>query len=190
MFDDFPKSECQIVAPDGSIRGSTRAIFTGGVIVIDDPKIVVLAGDEIRRRLPNGTEEAFDVIDPKFYDRMDGINAHFQVQVRRKGAFPKGTGGNFTINLSGQNSRINISSHDSSVNYAVTGNVFGDLSAQIRSRVANEADRLNLLAAVEEMKEQQHSAGFAAAYQKFISISADHIGIVAPFLPALASFFG
>jgi hypothetical protein len=35
------------------------------------------------------------------------------------------------------------------------------------------------------MKRTQKSAGFAAAYQQFISICADHMGIIVPFLPAL-----
>jgi hypothetical protein len=38
------------------------------------------------------------------------------------------------------------------------------------------------------MKREQGGAGFAAAYQKFVSLTADHLSIIAPFLPALGQF--
>jgi hypothetical protein len=57
----------------------------------------------------------------------------------------------------------------------------------LRSGV-QDGEKLNrLLAAVDEMRREQHKPGFVVAYQKFVSICADHLGIVAPFLPALTA---
>ena len=49
----------------------------------------------------------------------------------------------------------------------------------------NNADELSrLLSAVDEMKRQSGGAGFATAYRNFMSIAADHLGVLTPFLPA------
>src|SRR6202035_5363064 len=64
----FKTHSCEIVAPDGSVRSSTQAQFTGDLIIIEGKETVVFTGDEIRRELPNGTDETFEVIDPTFYD--------------------------------------------------------------------------------------------------------------------------
>jgi hypothetical protein len=42
------------------------------------------------------------------------------------------------------------------------------------------------LKAVDEMKGQRGGAGFTAAYRNFVSLAANHLGILAPFLPALS----
>jgi hypothetical protein len=61
-----PRSAFDVVAPDGTVRCSIKALFTGKMITVDDPSATILPGDELRHRLPNGTEEAFEVVDPKF----------------------------------------------------------------------------------------------------------------------------
>jgi hypothetical protein len=191
MFGSFPKSTFEVVAPDGTVRGSIKGVFDGKMVVVPDSKATILAGDELRRRLPNGTEEAFEVVDPKFFEGHSGaIPAHYQVDVRRKGAFQAGQGGNYNVHVSGINARVNIGSHDQSRNVAVEGDIFGTLIAKLQSEVTDGEMLKNLVSAVEEMKQQQGKSGFAAAYQKFVSLAADHLGIITPFLPAFSKFFG
>jgi len=90
----MPQHEWDIVAGDGTIRASkTKGIFTPKQIILLDPKIVIEPGDEIRRRLPNGQDEAFEVLDFSFMELMDHhIPAHYQVSIRRKGTYPHGKG--------------------------------------------------------------------------------------------------
>jgi hypothetical protein len=77
MFNSFPKSSFDVIAPDGTIRCSIKGVFTGKMVAVDDASATILAGDELRRRLPNGTEEAFEVVDPKFFEGLHGaIPAH------------------------------------------------------------------------------------------------------------------
>lgn len=188
MFGSFPKSAFDVVAPDGTIRCSIKAVFAGNLIAVDDPSATILVGDELRRRLPNGSEEAFEVTDPKFFEGHGGIRAHYQVHFRRKGTFQKGQGGNYSVHVSGLNARVNIGSHDQSSNVAVEGDIFGTLKAKLESEVTDREALKKLIAAVDEMQRQQGKSEFAGAYQKFVSLTADHIGIVAPFLPALTNF--
>jgi hypothetical protein len=183
----FKTHRCDIVAPDGSVRSSPQAQFSGDLIVIEGKDTVVLPGDEIRRELPNGTDETFEVINPIFYDT--GImGPHFQVKVRRKGTFQHGQGGNYSINISGANARVNIASTDKSTNVAIQGDVFGNIEAALRSKVADQGQLDQILSSLSELKNQSGRSGYIAAYQKFMAVVADHIGIVAPFLPALTAY--
>lgn len=107
--------DIDVVAPDGSVRSSVKGYFSGKQFVIDDMSVDVREGDEIRRTLPNGREEAFVVTDPTCYT-AGHFGPHYQVAVTRRGIFDKHVGGNYTINVSGNNSRVNVGSTDNSSN--------------------------------------------------------------------------
>jgi hypothetical protein len=140
----FKTHLCDIVAPDGSVRSSPQAQFAGAeLIVIQGSQTVVLPGDEIRRVLPNGTDEAFEVINPVFYD-TGVMGPHFQIKVKRKGTFQHGHGGNYSINISGANARVNIASTDRSTNVAIEGDVFGKIETVLRSKVSDQAQLVAL----------------------------------------------
>ncbi len=184
----LPMSLCEIVSSTGELIATTKAAILPKNIVVLDTSIAINIGDEVRRRLPSGQDEAFEVTDPTFFQAFHDTKAHYQLKYRRKGTFPHGAGGNYTFNVSGTNARVNIASRDHSTNVVVEGNVFGNLETALRGSVT-DAEKLNqLLAALEEMRREQRKPGFAVAYQKFVSICADHIGVVAPFLPALTGF--
>ena len=87
MFDDFPQTDFEVIAPDGSRRKSIKGVFAGKTVMVGDPQAVILVGDELRRRLPNGLEETYKVIVPLFYDDHGGIGAHYQVKNLREAHF-------------------------------------------------------------------------------------------------------
>lgn len=192
VFSDFPNSEITIVTASGAVRSKVNAILTRDVVLIPGANVVVEPGDEIRRLLPNGSEEAFIVKDPQFHEGFDEIGPHYQVSVSRKvghsAAVQQGNSGGHTIHVSGHNARVNIGSNDHSTNTVLTGDIFGNLSLAIKESEACDADKAALLAAVEEMKASQaDKKSFAVAYQRFIASAADHITVITPFLPALAA---
>lgn len=185
-FSDFPHSKFEVVASDGSVRATGDGIFTGKQVVVFDPTLQVLVGDEIRRGLPSGIEEAFEVRDPKYQDAFHGIPAHFQIDVRRKGTFEAGKGGNYSIHVSGPNARVNLHSTDNSMNVSVGGDVFGDLATAIHKGVDDEDSRLAIIQAIAAMKAEQGKPSFKDAYRNFMGLAADHLGVILPLLPALA----
>lgn len=183
----FKTHPCTIVAPDGSVRSTPKAQFSGSLVIIEGADVVVMPGDEIRRTLPNGTEEAFNVIDPVFYDEHFG--PHFQIKVSRKGVFPVHTGGNYNVHVSGPNSRVNIASQDHSVNL-VAGDIFGEITTALKGGISDQRKLNELLDLVEEMKRERGGKGFVLAYQKFVGLAAEHVELISPFLPALANLIG
>jgi hypothetical protein len=184
----LPSDLCDIVSSAGELIAKTKAAILPENIVVFDVKIPINVGDEVRRKLPSGQDEVFEVTDPTFFKEFHGTKAHYQIKYRRKGTFKHGQGGNYTFHVSGNNARVNVESRDQSTNVVIEGDVFGNLTAALKNGVKDEAQLGQLLAAVEEMRRtRDDKSSFASAYQKFVSICADHLGIVMPFLPALTN---
>ena len=151
--------------------------------------LLVFTDDEIRRVIPNGSEEAFIVIDPKFFSKMSGIPGHFQIKVRKMGTFPRHQGRYYSISVSGENIRVNLHSTESSTNTVNNSGVFSDLINAIEGRVQDASQKAVLVDGVNEMEKAKGTGGFAAAYSKFIGEAANHIAVITPFLPALSTYF-
>lgn len=88
--------------------------------------------------------------------------------------------------VSGANARANLGATDQSTNQIVHGDVFGDLKSAIEGGASGD-EQVRLLAALEDMRAKRGSSGFADAYQKFVTAAANHMQLVAPFLPALST---
>lgn len=97
-----------------------------------------------------------------------------------------GTIGAFSGNLGHGNASGSISSVQT-VNEAA---VFDQLADALRAEIGDEPARLALISAVAEMKKSKSDRpSFAKAYAEFMSLAADHVAIVSPFMQKLASFF-
>jgi len=95
-------------------------------------------------------------------------------------------GGNFLAgDVSGPNARANLGSTDNSTNNI--GDTLTQLSEAIQSDVGNATDRDAMLEAVRDMRSAKEKGSFAAGYHKLISSAADHMAVLTPFLPALAT---
>ena len=189
-FDSFPHSELHLVGSDGVVRERTSGIVSDKSITIWDERLDIVPGDELRRALPNGRDETFEVLNPVYNEAFHEIPAHFQVEVRKKGTFSHGTGGNYAINVTGQNARVNVGSHDQSINLAVAEGTFPQLRSALVQAVADESERTALLAALDRMEGAKSKEELAPAYQRFIAAAANHMTVIAPFLPALGQLFG
>ncbi|WP_293922157.1 hypothetical protein [Sphingobium sp. UBA5915] len=189
-FNSLPKSDFEVISPDGEVRSTGKGIFTGNKVVVFDEKLLVYADDEIRRTLPSGADDTFTVVDPQFFPKMATIPANFQIDVRRKGTFPHGKGGHFNITVSGENSRVNIGSTDNSTNVVNNSGVFADLINAIEGGVENVEQKAVLVEAVKDMEKAKGTGGFASAYAKFMGLAADHIGVITPFVGPLAAMIG
>ena len=93
-----------------------------------------------------------------------------------------------TINVSGVNARVNLSSTDNSTNtYSTsTSTVFQDMRTTVLQQVPLEAQPV-LLDRIEQMEMAVGKPTFTARYSDFVQQAANHITILAPFLPALSA---
>ncbi len=84
----IPQSDVSIVGKDGRVAKTKAAIAGSELAIIDDTKSKSKLGMKSGVYLPNGMEEAFTVVDPTFYDKIAGLDAHYSVKMVRKGAYP------------------------------------------------------------------------------------------------------
>jgi len=91
--------------------------------------------------------------------------------------------------LNGHGSRFNINSNDSSINHIVVNDseLFEGLRQTISSAALEDSIRTALLSGVAELETAKGQPSFLQKYVAFMSTAADHMTLLAPFIPALSS---
>ncbi len=119
-FDDLLTDTVSLLKQDGKKVDGIKASVQKGKIFIQRSDLVIEPGDLIRRRMSNGAEETYKVIDPGFHEAFHDIPAGYQIDVRKLGVPEAASAAqNITYNISGVNNRINQNSTDNSINRAV-----------------------------------------------------------------------
>ena len=109
-----------IIKKDGSKFEKISASVQKNKISIFGSKILIETGDLIQRKMSNGGEETYEVIDPGFHEKFHGIAAGYQMDVRKLGLPEAEKAINtITYNISGHNTRINQNSIDNSTNVVI-----------------------------------------------------------------------
>jgi hypothetical protein len=186
-FDDMMSELVTLVKADGRQFTNIRASVQPNKIFIDDSKLPIEEGDKFHRILPNGHTEVYLVLDRGFYKGMHGIPDHYQVSVRKETALSKHQTGPTVYNVTGPNARININSVDLSANVVDISaeNLFTELRKAIREGVAETSRRAAVLKAVDGLETSKEKPSFGQRYREFIAAAADHMTLLAPFIPAL-----
>lgn len=189
MLDHFPTESLKLVKLDGSeIENVIGLVSTGKKkITIEDVSLDIEEGDTIVRDLPNGKQEYFTVIDPGFARGMGGhIPDHYSVSFERVSKLPKANAhGSGYITVVNEGGRVNINSTDNSINIQVsndTDRLFSELTTALE-----ETEDQALLDSVAELKQSVGTTGYAKKYNQFIQSAANHMTLVAPFLPAISA---
>jgi hypothetical protein len=76
---------------------------------------------------------------------------------------------------------------DNTSNAPIGGDPFSDLKKALTENVREADLRARLLASVDDMRALQGQSEFAAAYQRFVALSAGHVGLVAPYFAKFAA---
>ena len=109
------KDQITLVKADGTkVRSNIPAVVNADKIITFATDLPFEVNDHILRELPNKLVEDFTIIDPVYYGGTSGIEASFQIKVR-KNSIPAQSPQTIIANLHGSQSRININSIDQSV---------------------------------------------------------------------------
>ena len=188
MLKDLLRDIVTIRTKDGTTYPDVRASVQPGKILTQRSDIPIQPGDEVVRRIPSGIDEAFVVDDPGFQAGLHGIPSFYQMRVHRADAPARSSrGGTVIYNLTGAHARFNINSVDSStnvVNQAPT-EFFQALRAAIESRIPLGQVQEDLLSRASDLEEEAGKPGFAQRYAQFMALAANHMEVLAPFIPAL-----
>ena len=114
---DLMNDSIDLLKENGTKIEGLKASVQKSNIFMEAKGILVEPGDLIVRKMSNGGEETYRVIDPGFCEPFHGIKAHYQMDVQRLGLpEAKRAVHNIVYNISGNNARINQNSIDNSTN--------------------------------------------------------------------------
>jgi hypothetical protein len=87
----------------------------------------------------------------------------------------------------GHNPHWNFNSSDHSVNTVTLTNeqVFAQLRERITADIPPTEERMALVNKLEELEQAQNTPSFGQRYTEFIAVAANHMQLIAPFIPAL-----
>lgn len=90
-------------------------------------------------------------------------------------------------NLNGANAKINNHSLDYSINVIdmSSGDLFDEIKKVLNENITDKKELDSLKETVDEMEINQETSKFNESYTKFITSAANHVTILAPFIPAL-----
>ena len=189
MFRTLMTDRITLVKKDGQRFPNLRASVQSKVILTDNPQIPIEDGDEFERTLPSGAVERFIVVDAGFHQGFHGMPSHYQSKVRKSTA-PLSTPRTQQVvyNLVGANSRVNIQSADSSTNIVnvQSSQLFADMRQAIQQSALDATVAQGLIQRVDALETAAGTPTFSQRYKEFIATAADHLSLVAPFLPALS----
>lgn len=183
-MENLLRDKVTLVKKNGQMHENIKANVQPNMISIFDETMPIEEGDRIQRKLSNGLIESYIVLDRGFHSGIGIIKSHYQCKVRKETAIPSTPPNNVIYNVSGENPRININSVDHSMNVVNVSSdkLFDELRRVIEDNIEKKHEILNL---IDEMEKNKDKKSFVNSYQKFISSMADHMSLVAPFIPAL-----
>lgn len=187
MFDDMMRDRITVRTKDGKEYSNVAASVQHNKIITLRTDIPIGPGDEIIRPIPAGLDEIFIVEDPGFLKGSPPIPDSYQMRVRR-GERNAMASQMVIYNITGANARFNINSIDTSTNIInqAPSEMFKALRDAIRWGITNSEEREKLIAQTVAMQQEVGRVGFAKSYAHFIELAANHMQIMAPFLPALS----
>ena len=147
--------------------------------------------DLLLRALPNGLEEIYVIDEPKFNTGIGGIKSFFEIVVHNNNQQPDTKANiinhyNTTHNtITGNNNNFNMNSPGST--FINNPTLFDSLKLVIEQQVS-EKEKEKLLDIVDRMSKSQTKDDYISCYNTFIQAIANHMSILATFIPQLSAY--
>ena len=134
-------------------------------------------------------------VTPEIFGQLVAAECHtcpasVRLQVERRRLRPStkpGANVTITYHLSGNNPRVNFNSTDNSINsvHVSSAELFTSMRNEITKGVEAGELRTEILERLKALEEAQNQPSFGQRYTDFISVAANHMTLLAPFIPAL-----
>lgn len=191
IFEALRTETITLEKEDGSQYPNIKADHKPGLFSIYAGAVPsgIADGDFILHHLPHNQTERYEVIGHGYNTGVHGVS-QYDCKVRKASAPPplQPVQIIYNVTMTGPNSRFNLESLDLSSNLVTVKSadeLFEKLKDELRklqdgSRVAS------LLVAVDAMEQNRGTPKFVESYKAFMSMAADYMTLLAPFLPSLA----
>jgi hypothetical protein len=160
-FSSMMTDMIEVLKKNGEVRSGIKAsVQSRGIYIVGVPDGLLIEPDDlVRRRMSNGAEETFQVVDPGFHEKFGGIPASYQMKVRKLG-LPEAerAAQNLTVNMTGHGARFNYQSTDHSTNVLTVNasvvNHLQRLRTEIQRAALNSGEKDAALEVVDAIEEQ------------------------------------
>ncbi|TCC98802.1 hypothetical protein [Pedobacter hiemivivus] len=189
IFSDLENDTIRVIKADGQqLPKEYKAVVNRNDIQTFDVSIDVEEGDFIERLLSNGKAEKYLVSESQYSEGMPpAIPPFYKFKVSNIKSIPTASSVASTnvYHVSGNNARVLNNSVDHSSNVVNISNdkMFEELRALIEAQLPDTG----LIPLVNEMEQARGTSGFAAKYNAFIQSAANHMTLLAPFIPPLTA---
>ena len=85
VFDRLLIDTVTLIKRDGTIVDGIKASVQSKNIFIMRKDLLIETGDLVQRKMSNGGEETYEVIDPGFHEKFHSIPAGYQMVMRKLG---------------------------------------------------------------------------------------------------------
>ncbi|HHR0444916.1 TPA: hypothetical protein ACSXXW_000915 [Pseudomonas aeruginosa] len=121
-FSDFMTDAISVQKHTGEKLEGLKASVQTDSIFLNRSDVLIEPRDLILRSMSNGASETYEVIDPGFHEQFGGIEAHYQMKVKKLGIpEAKARIQSITYHINGNNARVNHDSVDNSTNTVTIG---------------------------------------------------------------------
>jgi len=140
-------------------EGIKASVQSDQITILQSEPLIELM-DIIVRKMSNGGEETFEVLDPGFHEGLGSIPAGYRIRVRKLGLpESQGIAQSIIYNVTGHNSRINNHSVDNSTNIVQDSNSeVARLLVELRNAISTAAlspkDHVEALEIIDGVQEQ------------------------------------
>ena len=194
-FSNLLKDNVSLLKKNGDVLDGIKANVQAKKIFINRSDILIETGDLIQRKMSNGGEETYEVIDPGFHEGIGGIKAYYQITHRKLGLpEAKQAVKTITYNISGTNARINNNSIDNSTNVVNINSDVAEHLSMLRQEIQQIVDssevRKDALEIVDAIESQFDSASPSKAVVNTLIKSLPNIGSIAAIGSFLLSCLG
>ena len=187
-FSQLLTDNVTLVKKNGTVvRKDIKASVQSKMIFVHDQDLPIEVGDHFLRQLPSGLVEDYIVDDPGFHARLQSIPPHFQTKVHRSDR-PATQPQTIINNIVGDNARVNINSIDNSTNIVNSETLFKDMLKAVE-KIDDKSQRELVAATISAMNaaHKRQDGTLLSKYKEFVTAAANHMTILAPFLPAITN---
>jgi len=140
-FSELMNDKVSLVKKSGERVDNIQASVQAKIIFIDRSDILIETGDFIQRKMSNGGEETYEVLDPGFHEEIFGISAHYQMTHKKLGLpAAKRAIQNITVTIHGDNSGNMQVGNDNTMNISEFNQKFTQLIQEIEnSSIGNKS---------------------------------------------------
>jgi hypothetical protein len=195
VFNNLLTDTVTLIKQNGATTEGIKASVQKNKIFIQGTEHLIEPRDLIQRKMSNGGEETYEIIDPGFHEKFHGISAGYQMDVRKLGVpEAKSAIQSITYNVTGHNARINQNSIDQSVNIVqLDSDVSENLEAlrqEVNRVIQDSAERTAAIEVVDAIEEQFKSGTPKRSVVGALLQGLPAVGSIASFGSFLLSLLG